>query len=37
MVAQKIGMLQTKRLFPKNNDVLDDDPQGFRIEALLHV
>lgn len=30
MVAQKIGMLQTKRLFPKNNDVLDDDPQGFR-------
>src|SRR2546425_9621777 len=25
MVAQKIGMLQTKRLFPKNNDVLDDD------------
>jgi hypothetical protein len=30
MVAQKIGMLQTKRLFPKNNDVLDDDPQGFQ-------
>jgi hypothetical protein len=30
MVAQKIGMLQTKRLFPKNNDVLDDDPLGFR-------
>ena len=30
MVAQKIGMLQTKRLFPKNNDVLDDDPEGFR-------
>jgi hypothetical protein len=29
MIAQKIGMLQTKRLFPKNNDVLDDDPQGF--------
>jgi hypothetical protein len=23
-------MLQTKRLFPKNNDVLDDDPEGFR-------
>ena len=30
MVAQKIGMLQTKRLFPKNNDVIDDDPEGFR-------
>jgi hypothetical protein len=30
MLAQKIGMLQTKRLFPKNNDVLDDDPEGFR-------
>jgi hypothetical protein len=30
MVAQKIGMLQTKRLFPKNNDVLDADPEGFR-------
>jgi len=30
MVAQKIGMLQTKRLFPKNNDVLDDDPEGFQ-------
>jgi hypothetical protein len=29
MLAQKIGMLQTKRLFPKNNDVLDDDPEGF--------
>jgi hypothetical protein len=30
MVAQKIGMLQTKRLFPKNNEVLDDDAVGFR-------
>jgi hypothetical protein len=30
MVAQKVGMLQTKRLFPRNNDVLDDDPEGFR-------
>jgi len=29
MIAQKIGMLQTKRLFPKNNDVLDDDAEGF--------
>jgi hypothetical protein len=23
-------MLQTKRLFPKNNDVVDDDPEGFK-------
>jgi hypothetical protein len=30
LVAQKIGMLQTKRLYPKNNDVMDDDPVGFR-------
>lgn len=30
VIAQKIAMLQTKRLFPKNNDVLDDDPEGFR-------
>jgi hypothetical protein len=30
LIAQKIGMLQTKRLFPKNNDVLDDDPEGFK-------
>jgi hypothetical protein len=30
MIAQKIAMLQTKRLFPKNNDVLDEDPEGFR-------
>ena len=30
MIAQKIGMLQTKRMFPKNNDVMDDDPEGFR-------
>ena len=29
LVAQKIGMLQTKRLFPKNNDVMDEDPEGF--------
>jgi len=26
----KDRMLQTKRLFPKNNDVLDEDPEGFR-------
>lgn len=30
LIAQKIGMLQTKRLFPKNKIVLDDDPVGFR-------
>jgi hypothetical protein len=30
LIAQKIGMLQTKRLFPENNDVMDDDPEGFR-------
>lgn len=30
MIAQKIGLLQTKRLFPKNNDVIEDDPEGFR-------
>lgn len=30
LVAQKIGMLQTKRLFPKNKIVLDDDPVGFQ-------
>jgi hypothetical protein len=30
LIAQKIGMLQTKRLFPKNNDVLDEDAEGFR-------
>jgi hypothetical protein len=30
MIAQKIGMLQTKRLYPANHDVLDDDPEGFR-------
>lgn len=29
MIAQKIGMLQTKRLYPKNNDVIEDDPEGF--------
>jgi hypothetical protein len=29
LVAQKIGLLQSKRLFPLNNDVDDDDPVGF--------
>ena len=28
--GQKIGVLQAKRLYPRNNDVLDDDPEGFR-------
>ena len=28
-VAQKIGLLQSKRLFPSNNDVVDEDPTGF--------
>lgn len=38
MVAQKIGLLQTKRLFPQNNNVIDDDPVGFRygMNAFLH-
>lgn len=29
LVAQKIGLLQSKRLYPTNNDVLDADPVGF--------
>jgi hypothetical protein len=29
LLAQKIGLLQSKRLFPKNNDVDDSDPVGF--------
>ena len=28
--GQKIGALQAKRLYPHNNEVLDDDPEGFR-------
>ena len=28
-VAQKIGLLQSKRLFPANNDVIDEDGTGF--------
>ena len=28
--GQKIGVLQAKRLYPRNNDVLDEDPEGFR-------
>lgn len=29
LVAQKIGLLQSKRLFPENNDVEDEDEAGF--------
>lgn len=29
LLAQKIGLLQSKRLYPLNNDVEDDDPVGF--------
>jgi hypothetical protein len=30
IVAQKIGLLQSKRLYPANKDVDDEDPVGFR-------
>jgi hypothetical protein len=30
LLAKKIGLLQSKRLYPKNNDVIDNDPLGFR-------
>lgn len=30
LVAKKIGLLQSKRLYPDNNDVEDDDEVGFR-------
>lgn len=30
LIAKKIGLLQSKRLFPLNNDVEDDDEIGFR-------
>ena len=29
LLAQKIGLLQSKRLYPANRDVDDDDPVGF--------
>lgn len=29
LIAKKIGLLQSKRLYPKNNDVEDDDEFGF--------
>ena len=31
LVAKKIGLLQSKRLYPKNNDVEDADELGFRL------
>lgn len=36
--ARKIGLLQAKRLYPKNSDVDDEDPVGFLygMNALLH-
>ncbi|MBX5204102.1 hypothetical protein [Rhizobium sp. NZLR1] len=30
LIAQKIGLLQSKRLYPENNDVQDEDPVGFQ-------
>lgn len=30
VVGQKIGVLQAKRLYPRNNDVLEEDPESFR-------
>lgn len=30
VLGQKIGVLQAKRLYPRNNEVLDEDPEGFR-------
>jgi len=30
LLAQKIGLLQSKRLYPDNNDVQDDDPLAFK-------
>jgi hypothetical protein len=29
LAAQKIGLLQSKRMYPENNDVVDDDPVNF--------
>ncbi|QNA83793.1 hypothetical protein G4G27_07185 [Sphingomonas sp. So64.6b] len=38
LVAQKIGLLQSKRLYPLNGDVDDADPLGFAygMNAFLH-
>ena len=30
LVAKKVGLLQSKRLYPSNNDVSDEDEEGFR-------
>lgn len=30
LIARKIGLLQSKRLYPENKDVDDEDPEGFR-------
>jgi len=30
LMARKIGLLQAKRLYPTNNDVIDEDEEGFR-------
>ena len=37
LVAQKVGLLQSKRLYPLNGDVIDEDPTGFRygMNAML--
>ena len=35
IVARKIALLQSKRLYPANNDVDDEDPVGFRY-GLTH-
>ena len=38
MVGQKIGLLQSKRLFPQTGEVIDEDEVGFRygINAMLN-
>jgi hypothetical protein len=37
LIAQKIGLLQSKRLYPLNGEVIDEDPVGFRygMNAML--
>src|SRR5437870_2948973 len=37
-IAQKVGFLQSKRLYPTSNDVDDDDPLSFRLgmNAFIH-
>lgn len=38
LVVQKIGLLQSKRLYPSNGDVDDNDPVGFRygLNGMFH-